>query len=302
MDSRSGDRISLPGIRTDDLEQLLADLLERPVKLTEAEALGASSRATPWRIDVEAGGKPLSYLLRYGESCSFNEVAALRAMAEHPIPTPHVIHWDETCEALGAPVFLSELIDGTSLLPSMRAGEAWAIDLYIDTVCALQAIRTEDLPSGSVETLEAGESARAVIDAAYARLSERTDLIEAAYLRLVETQPDLPETAFSNGDLWPDNLLVRGRELVGIIDWQHAGWSDPLFEFLLPFFLVPELRGRGIEERYCERKGFDPATLHWYHGVEFFDSLCWVLKLGKPYEIHTAESLRTDLASWLDGG
>ena len=68
--------------------------------------------------------------------------------------------------------------------------------------------------------------------------------------------PDLPEIHFSNGDLWPENLLVRDRRLVAVIDWQHAGFSDPIFEFLLPFFLVPELRGRGIEERYCERMGF----------------------------------------------
>lgn len=84
-----------------------------------------------------------------------------------------------------------------------------------------------------------------------------------------------------------------------MIDWQHAGWSDPLFEFLLPFFLVAELRSRGIEERYCERKGYDPALVHWYHGVEFFDSLSLMLKIGEPHEMHTAESLTRDLERWL---
>ena len=36
------------------------------------------------------------------------------------------------------------------------------------------------------------------------------------------------------------------------------------------------------------------------HGLEFFDSLRWVLKLGKPYEVHTAESLQRDLEQWLE--
>jgi hypothetical protein len=46
--------------------------------------------------------------------------------------------------------------------------------------------------------------------------------------------------------------------------------------------------------------GFDPAALAGHHGLEFFDSLRWVLKLGQPYEIRTAESLQRDLAQWLE--
>ena len=59
-------------------------------------------------------------------------------------------------------------------------------------------------------------------------------------------------------------------------------------------------RGRGTEEAYCRRMGLDPAILAWYQGLEFLDSLRWVLKLGKPYEIHTAESLQRDLQRWLE--
>ena len=290
----------IPGLNTEALEEALAKGLGGSVCLTSAVALGASSRETPWRIDVEIDDVSMTYLLRYGSGCSKNEVVALRAMAEHPIPTPRIIHWDEAGDVLGVPLFVSAWIEGEPLLPAMKAKEDWAIDLYIDTACALQAIQSDDLPEGAAEQLNVGESARDVVEAAYARFTVRDDLIEQSHQRLIEQQPELPENAFSNGDLWPENLLVRNRELVGVIDWQHAGFTDPLFEFLLPFFLVPELRGLGIEERFCARKGIDPAVLHWYHGVEFFDSLAWVLKIGKPYEIHTEESLRADLAAWLE--
>jgi len=289
----------IPGLDDRGVERVLSEAVGRSVHLTNAIALGASSRETPWRIDVELDGAPMTYLLRYGSGCSRNEVLALRAMAEHPIPTPRIICWDEVGDALGVPLFVSAWIEGDPLLPAMKAKEDWAIDLYIDTACALQAIRSDDLPEGAVAQLNVGESARDVVEAAYARFAVRDDLIERSHRRLIERQPGLPEIAFSNGDLWPENLLVRNRELVGVIDWQHAGFTDPLFEFLLPFFLVPELRGLGIEERFCARKGIDPAVLPWYHGVEFFDSLAWVLKIGKPYEIHTEESLRTDLEAWL---
>jgi aminoglycoside phosphotransferase (APT) family kinase protein len=293
---------NIPGIDSSAFEQLLIQVTGQPLRLIAAEAIGESSRATPWRIDVDMGGEPGAYLLRYGDSVSPNEVVALNAMSHHPIPTPRVLYWDESGEVLGTPVFVSELIEGAPLLPAMTAGEDWAVDLYIDTASALQAIRAEDLPIGTAELLGAGESVRDVIDAAHRRFPDRERLHEEAYRKLIARQPRLPETAFSNGDLWPENLLVRDRRLVGVIDWQHAGWSDPLFEFLLPFFLVPELRGRGIEERYCQRKGFDPALLDWYHGVEYFDSLSFVLETGKPYEMHTAESLSRDLERWLEAG
>ena len=144
------------------------------------------------------------------------------------------------------------------------------------------------------------ESALEVVEAAHQRIDDRQPLHEAAYRRLIHRQPQLPELTFSNGDLWPDNLLIRDRKLVGVIDWQHAGWSDPVFEFLLPFFLVPELRGQGIEETYLNRQGYDPSLLTWYHGVEFFDSLAWVTKTGEPYGIHTVDSLTGDLTTWLE--
>ncbi len=264
---------------------------------TAAVALGASSRATPWRLDCETADGARSFVMRFGESVSRREVFALQAMEAHPFPTPRVILWQEDSAVAAGPLLVTELIDGEPLLPPMVAGHDWAIELYIETACSLQAIT--GLDDELVAQLGSAESALEVVEAAHDRLPGGDPLHEAAYVRLKETAPQIPEVAFSNGDLWPENLLIREKQLVGVIDWQHAGWSDPLFEFLLPFFLVPELRGRGIEEEYCRRKGFDPTMLHWYHGVEFFDSLAWVLKTGQPYEMHTVESLTRDLQEWL---
>lgn len=281
------------------LERFLGEQLNQDVSDLSTASLGASSRETPWRIDFKSADVQQSVLLRYGSSCSKNEVTALRAMEHHDLPTPKVLAWDEWGEALGVPIFVSEFITGESLLVPMKAGKDWACDLYIDVVCRVQAIRADELPNGAAATLEIAESAADVLEDAYRMFSDKDALVESAYRTLVKTMPSLPDQQFSNGDLWPDNLLVHGQKLVGIIDWQHAGFSDPLFEFLLPFFLVPELRDRGIEERFCERKGIDPKVLGWYHGLEFFDSLRWVQKTGKPYEMHTADTLCADLEQWI---
>ena len=284
------------------LARVVAVALGLEVDGLSATPLGTSSRETPWRVELVGPGEPKTLLVRFGDSCSANEVTALRAMECHSLPTPTVLHWDPEGAAFGTSLFASTFIEGAPLLEAMKANEPWADRLYLDTVCAVQAITADDLPAGSTEAMQGSESALDVLEAAYAMLERPNALADDAYARLKETWPGPPGDRFSNGDLWPENLLVRGHRLVGIIDWQHAGFTDPIFEFLLPFFLVPELRGRGTEEAYCRRMGFDPKVLHWYHGLEFFDSLRWVLKTGEPYEIHTAESLRADLTRWLAEG
>ena len=290
----------LPPVSEGDLTAALGTALGVSVRAIRATPLGESSRETPWRIDLETGNAPRTVLVRLGKSCSRNEAIALNAMEDHPLPSPSLLHWDPEGAGLGTPLFVSTFIEGDPLLDAMKAGESWADALYNKTVCAVQSIAPDDLPAGTAEQLDGGQSAHDVLESAYAMYEKPNPLAEAVYHRLKETQPVLPSDRFSNGDLWPENLLVRDRRLVGIIDWQHAGFGDPIYEYLLPFFLIPEVRARGTEEAYCRRMGFDSGLLPWYHGLEFFDSLRWVLRLGKPYMIHTAESLKADMARWLE--
>jgi len=272
-----------------ECERYLSNALFGSVRLLRAVELSKSTRDAPWRLDVEVNGVPRAYVLRLQSRRIEHEYAVLCALETLPVPAPRAYGWDPEGRALGIACYFYDFVDGESLLPPLLAGEA----------CALHSITREDLAAHSALFEE--ESAVDVLEDAYGFFQEHPDPIaEAAYARLKETMPTLPGTRFCNGDLWPDNLIVRDGQLAGVIDWALAGFSDPIFEFLLPFFLRPELRGRGIEARYCRRMGFNPALLPWYHGLEFFDSLRWVLVVGEPYEQHTAESLRADLARWLE--
>jgi aminoglycoside phosphotransferase (APT) family kinase protein len=281
-------------------EQYLGRHLGSQVRLLRAERLQKSTRDAPWRLDVDLDGTARSYVLRLDSRNIKHEVEVLRAIEPLPIPAPRAYGWDPEGRALGMACFFYDFVEGESLLGPMLTGEPWAEELYIDTVCALQSVSRDQLLAAA-DLFEDSESAADVLEDAYAYFQANPDpLADAAYTRLKETLPALPEPRFSNGDLWPDNLIVRDGRLAGIIDWTWAGFSDPIFEFLLPFFLRPELRGRGIEVRYCQRMGFDPELLPWYHGLELFDSWRWVLRTGQPYEQHTAESLPADLARWLE--
>lgn len=280
-------------------EDYLSRFLGGRVNFVRAELLPKSTRDAPWRLDIEVNGVLQSFVLRLETRNLDHEYQVLRAMASIPIPTAGVYGWDSEGEAFGVPCFFSDYIEGESLLKPMLTGEAWAEELYLDTVSALQGITQEDL--GKVIPKLTCETAADVLEdaQAYFRNNPRP-LAARAYRVLKETMPVLPTVRFSNGDLWLDNFLVRDQQLVGVIDFENAGFSDPIFEFLLSFFVSPELQGRGIEERYCQRMGYDPATLQWYHGLEYFDTLRWVLSTNEPFVHHTVESLEANLRRWLD--
>jgi aminoglycoside phosphotransferase (APT) family kinase protein len=289
-----------PNVERSRCEAYLSRALGGQARLVGAEALVQSTRAAPWRLGVELDGVARSYVLRLDEGRGEHEYHVLRAMESIPIPTPRAYRWDPQGAALGVPCFVCDFVAGESLLPHMLAGEAWAEALYIDTACALQAVTWEQV-ARVARRFGDGETAEDVLERSYEYFrSHPHPLAEAVYARLKGTMPALPALRFSNGDLYPDNLIVCDRQLVGVIDFENAGFSDPIYEFLLPFFVCPELRGRGTEERYCRRMGFDPDSLHWYHGLEYLETWCWVLETGKSFVQHTAESLSADLTLWLD--
>ncbi|HEY45051.1 MAG TPA: phosphotransferase [Anaerolineae bacterium] len=283
-------------------EQYLSRFLKSHVRFVNAEPLAKSTRDAPWRLDVEVNSAARSFVLRLDSRSSEHEYEVLRAMDPIPIPTQRVYGWDPNGEALGTPCFFSDFIEGESLRKHMLAGEPWAEQLFIDTVCRLQAVTKEQLATVAHRFGE-GETAEDFLEAAYEYFRTHAHpLADAVYEKLKKTMPVLPSVRFSNGDLWLDNLIVRNQQIVGVIDFENAGFSDPIYEFLLPFFVSPGLLDRGIEERYFERMGFDPNTLPWYHALEYFDTWHWVLLKGEPFVHHTADSLRAALKQWLDEG
>jgi len=282
-------------------EKYLSRYLESRVDFIQAEKLKKSTREAPWRLEVKVNGVPQAYVLQLDLRNIEHEYQVLKVMETIPIPTPRVYGLDLKGKALGVACFFSDFIEGESLSGPMFAGETWAEEMYINTVFQLQSVTEDQL--GSIALALKRETAEDVLEEAYAYLkSESLPLAEAAYKELNAKMPKLPPVRFSNGDLWLDNFIVQDGKLSGIIDFTGAMFSDPIYEFLLSFFVAPELQGRGIEERYCRKLGYDPTILHWYRGLEYFDTWRWVLLTGEGFVHHTADSLEEDLKKWLDDG
>jgi aminoglycoside phosphotransferase (APT) family kinase protein len=290
-----------PNKHCSECENYLSRYLESRVEFIEAKKLIKSSREAPWLLKVKVNGAIQSYVLQLDPKNIEHEYQVLKGMEAIPIPTPRVYGLDLQGEALGIACFFSDFIEGETLLGPMLAGEVWAEELYLNTVCKLQAVTEAEL--GSIAQSLERETSEGVLEDAYSYLKNMSlPLADTAYKELKARMPKLPPVRFSNGDLWLENFIVKDRKLMGVIDFPGAMFSDPIFVFLLSFFVSPQLQGRGTEERYCRQIGYDPVILHWYHGLEYFDTLRWVLITNQSFVHHTAESLEMNLQKWLDDG
>ena len=182
-------------------------------------------------------------------------------------------------------------------------GEKWAEDVFLDTVCALQAITREQLGE-LAEKFGQGSTAAGGLAWTAERFPRYTNdpLVSEVYKRLKERMPLLLEPRFGNGDLNPSNMLVSGHALAGIIDFEFTGFFDPMSEFMAPFGWCPELRNKGLEVRFCERNGFDLGIIDWYRAATHFGS--WLHLLAHPQaecEGWTASSCKAALEKWVSG-
>lgn len=48
-----------------------------------------------------------------------------------------------------------------------------------------------------------------------------------------------PRPVFTHGDLSSFNIMVRDEEVVGIVDWETAGWMPPYWEYTSAWNVAP---------------------------------------------------------------
>jgi hypothetical protein len=151
-------------------------------------------------MDVRVNEVAKSYVLQLDQRGLEYEYQIRKAVESIPIPTPHVYGLDLHGEAFGVACFFSDFIAGESMLSAMLAGEAWAEELYLNTVCALQAVTEEDL--GEVSLRLERNTAEDLLENAFAHLKGRSlPMADAAYRELKTGMPALPSLRFSNWDL-----------------------------------------------------------------------------------------------------
>jgi len=229
------------------------------------------------------------------------EFRTLKELRSTGMRVPEVWGLDNKGDSLGIPCFLMEFIDGQPLDTFFKSNEKLAAQIFLSVVQEIQSVKREQLGEVS-KNFGKGTGGIDVIEWNYARFPQYTNdaLFEKAHDKLISTSPPLLELRFGNGDLSTSNILVKNRKVAAIIDFEFAGYFDPMFEFLTPFNWCKELKNRGLEQEYCKMNGYNPDIIDWYRATSSF--CMWLGLLADPEsesEGCTAASVKKELADWV---
>jgi aminoglycoside phosphotransferase (APT) family kinase protein len=211
---------------------------------------------------------------------------ALRALEGAGVPAPRAFLWSDDSTILGAPFFISELVQGEAPIPWGPAGgmpEELRDRLGVAFTDALGALHNVEWQSSGLATV--GEEIT-VENAASRQLEEW----ERNYLRwrlrphpmlhyaarwLRANLPTAPRVSIVHGDYRLGNFLAIGDRITAILDWELVHLGDPhedLAWACLPQYRAgTKLMSRLIErdamyQRYHDKTGIevDPETMRFY--------------------------------------
>jgi len=295
-------------------QEYLSDSFDKDVKLVGAAPMPGGFRNRLWRLDIAGMGSITVVVLRtqrasreplvdevypHNIGLEFETLQVVRCIG---LLVPEVWGLDEAGTRVGIPCFLMEFIQGVDLGETLRSGDHDSDELFLDAVCAMQAV-TRDQLGPLADKFGRGSTARDSLTWIAEGFSRYTDdpLVSQVHHVLRQNMPTPLEPRFGNGDLSPSNILVRNGKIVGLIDFEFAGFFDPMLEFLAPFGWSLELRNRGLEERFCTRSGFEVELLQWYRAATLFG--WWLGMLADPnadYLGYSVASCRSQLKMWIE--
>ena len=170
------------------------------------------------------------------------EAAVQDAVADCGFPAPKVLLVDDRGAALGDMFVVTQLCPGRPALGGSDAARfAAALPKLVTRWPATIASVALRLHGCGPDTVSAHAESRG-IDPSLLSVQRHLTYIakwlassqsggRPASKWLFDHQPPAPRRpSIIHGDLWPANVLMRGRELTGVVDWERAVIGDPALE------------------------------------------------------------------------
>jgi aminoglycoside phosphotransferase len=253
--------------------------------------------AATFRLSTRSGQ---DVVLRVTTTDDHDDVAyqahVLDQLATTRVPAPRAIAFAEDVDAGGRRALLQTLLPGEPTLPT-EPSDTWIASL-VDTVVAVQAVPVTPWMHDRVEARwrKLDELAAEDLDADDRRLLGAV----LARRRSVETTP-----VFGHDDFWVGNTLREGDDVVGIVDWGHAGVVSVVRDVTYCAVDASLCYGLDVGDRmvelFLDQVAVDPAeVLLWTgHSVlasRYFDE--WIAGwngLGVPVRRDQAAARRAEL-------
>ena len=212
--------------------------------VTRSERLSGGAIQENWLVEASVEGGPhagaLALVLRtdspsgVGASHSrAQEFALLRLAFEHGVTVPEPLWSCSDPSVIGRPFCLMRRIAGSAaghlLVRAREGGDALAQRLGTE-LARIHAIRP---PQAALDFLAPPAASPAMALVARARAYLDTQAVPRPALEwglrwLERHQPATPAPVLCHRDFRTGNYMVENGRLTGILDWEFAGWSDPL--------------------------------------------------------------------------
>lgn len=284
---------------------------------------GGASRET-WRLDVRAGGRTETLVLRRDppghviESSRAGEFALLEAAAAAGVPVAR-LRWVEADPAvLGSPFFVMDFVAGETIGRRILRDERFAAAraaLPEQLAAALARVHAIDADVPALAFLARAAGASSPAEAELGRYDQiLRDLapdphpvLDLAVRWLGARVPPARERTVVHGDYRMGNVIVDERGLRAVLDWELAHLGDPVED--LGWFCVRAWRfgnddrpAGGLAERerfvaaYERARGttVDRAAVRWW---EVFGNFKWAVICIMQAETHRRGAPNVELAS-----
>ncbi|MCK8675428.1 phosphotransferase family protein [Rhodococcus sp. HM1] len=221
------------------------------------------------------------------------EYRAMTALRNSAVPVPRTVGLCEDSALLGAPFYVMEKLDGTTLRTAQDTGRltpeqrASIADSMVDILVALHEIDPAEVgladwgrPQGYLER----QLRRWKQQWEHSATVPRSEVDELC-TRLAASLPGSNHPGIVHGDFKIDNLMVDHQDptrILGLLDWEMSTLGDTLADvgILCSFWdqegefhnpitagataLAGFPRREEIVQRYGEARGIDVADLDWY--------------------------------------
>jgi aminoglycoside phosphotransferase (APT) family kinase protein len=233
------------------------------------------------------------------------EFLTLQSLAGSGVPAPSAYWRCDDSDALGAPFFICEFVEGEAPIPWTADGgpafdEAARLNLgdqFVAALAALHKLEWREKPVAAIEGARTtDETAAAQIEFWAERMrawsARRHPILEWALIWFRAHMPKARRISIVHGDYRIGNFLERGGRIAAILDWELVHLGDPIED--VGWICLHAWRGRSpymchlltrqeLGEKYAALTGapIDPAA--WRYWEAFGTFKLAVMHLGASH-------------------
>lgn len=212
---------------------------------------GVSAQTTALEFELQGHRKKV-VVRQYGEAnlksnshIAKDELRLLNMLQVAKIPAPKPYFADESGKVLPTPYIVIEFIEGRSLNEP-----ASLLNCVREMGAILAKIHSSKFSEGDLSFLPNQE--QVVAEQIAKRPTKLDDALSERRIRdaLDQMWPPVQEnkSVLLHGDFWPGNIMWTNDQIVAVIDWEDAGFGDPLSDFanarleILMFFGIEAMK------------------------------------------------------------